>query len=71
MEDIPNRTEDLKERFMELNAAYQGNIILHLAAENMLDNLFEERLAKNDLLPLGMKGNICWWKPLILTHRWG
>ena len=56
MEDIPNRTEDLKERFMELNAAYQGNIILHLAAENMLDNLFEERLAKNDLLPLGNEG---------------
>ena len=41
---------------MELNAAYQGNIILHLAAENMLDNLFEERLAKNDLLPLGNEG---------------
>lgn len=56
MEDIPNRTEDLKQRFMELNAAYQGNITLHLAAENMLDNLFEERLAKNDLLPLGKEG---------------
>lgn len=56
MEDIPNRTENLKQRFMELNAAYQGNIILHLAAENMLDNLFEERLAKNDLLPLGKEG---------------
>lgn len=56
MEDMPNRTEDLKERFAELNAAYQGNIILHLAAENMLDNLFEERLANNDLLPLGKSG---------------
>lgn len=56
MEDMPNRTEDLKERFVELNAAYQGNITLHLAAENMLDNLFEERLAKNDLLPLGKDG---------------
>lgn len=56
MEDMPNRTEDLKERFMELNAAYQGNITLLLAAENMLDNLFEERLAKNDLLPLGKEG---------------
>ena len=42
--------------WVELNAAYQGNIILHLAAENMLDNLFEERLAKNDLLPLGNEG---------------
>lgn len=56
MEDMPNRTEDLKERFAELDAAYQGNVILHLAAENMLDNLFEERLAKNDLLPLGKDG---------------
>ena len=56
MEDIPNTTEGLKERFAKLNAAYQGNITLLLAAENMLDNLFEERLAKNDLLPLGKDG---------------
>lgn len=56
MEDMPNRTKNLKERFAELNAAYQGSITLHLAAENMLDNLFEERLAKNDLLPLGKDG---------------
>lgn len=56
MEDMPNCTEDLKEQFAELNAAYQGNITLHLAAENMLDNLFEERLKKNDLLPLGKDG---------------
>lgn len=56
MEDMPNRTGDLKKRFMELDAVYQGNITLHLAAENMLDNLFEERLAKNDLLPLGKGG---------------
>lgn len=53
MEDIPNRTKDLKERFAELDANYQGNITLCLAAENMLDNLFEKRLAKDDLLPLG------------------
>ncbi len=50
---MPNRTKDLKERFTEQDTAYQGNVILHLAAENMLDNLFEERLAKNELLPLG------------------
>src|SRR5574344_762136 len=42
MEDMPNRTEDLKERFAELKATYQGKIILHLAAEHMLDTLFEE-----------------------------
>lgn len=56
MEDMPNRTKDLKERFAEMGATYQGNITLHLAAEHMLDNLFEERLAKNDLLPLGKDG---------------
>jgi len=56
MEDMPNRTEDLKARFTKFKAAYQGNITLHLAAENMLDNLFEERLVKNDLLPLGKGG---------------
>mgnify|MGYP003375441633 CR=1 FL=1 len=34
MEDIPNRTEDLKERFMELNAAYQAkNDLLPLGNE--------------------------------------
>ena len=53
MEDIPNTTAHLKERFTELQTSYQGNVRLHLAAENMLDNLFEERLEKNDLLPIG------------------
>ena len=53
MEDIPNTTTHLRERFAELQAAYTGNVELHLAAENMLDNLFEERLERNDLLPLG------------------
>lgn len=56
MEDIPNTTTFLKARFEELKNAYQGSIALHLASENMLDNLFEERLAKNDLLPLGKDG---------------
>lgn len=56
MEDVPNRTNDLKTRFAELKAAYRGTVILHLAAENMLDNLFEKRLEKNDLLPLGEDG---------------
>lgn len=56
MEDIPNKTADLKEKFTEVQAAYQGNIKLHLAAENMLDNLFEERLEKDDLLPIEKDG---------------
>lgn len=53
MEDIPNTTAQLKERFAELQTAYDGNMTLHLASENMLDKLFEERLEQNDLLPLG------------------
>ena len=56
MEDIPNTTEKLRGRFAELKAAYQGSIVLNLASENMLDNLFEERLEKNDLLPIGKDG---------------
>jgi len=56
MEDMPNTTVHLKERFAALQAAYTGNVKLHLAAENMLDNLFEGRLEKNDLLPLGENG---------------
>lgn len=56
MEDIPNTTEGLRETFKELQAAYSGHITLHLASENMLDNLFEERLETDDLLPLGEDG---------------
>ena len=57
MEDMPNTTAELRSRFAELQAAYNGPIRLHLAAENMMDQLFEERLEKNDLLPLGEDGN--------------
>ena len=57
MEDVPNTTEALNTRFAELKAAYNGPIRLHLAAEYMMDQLLEERLEKNDLLPLGDEGN--------------
>lgn len=57
MEDIPNTTEKLQARFAELCEAYQGPIKLHLAAEYMMDALFEERLEKGDLLKLGNDGN--------------
>lgn len=57
MEDIPNTPVQLRERFGELQQAYKGNIELHLAAEHMLDALFEERLEANDLLPIGEEGN--------------
>lgn len=56
MEDVPNTTQHLRERFAELQAAYRGSVVLNLASENMLDNLFEERLNKNDLLPIGKDG---------------
>lgn len=56
MEDIPNGTKELKERYDELCNTYQGTIQLHLAAEYMMDNLFEERLRNNDLLPIGENG---------------
>ena len=57
MEDIPNTTAHLRRRFAELQSAYTGSVALHLAAENMLDPLFEQRLAAGDLLPLGPEGN--------------
>jgi len=57
MEDVPNTTARLKERFAELKAAYGGRVDLHLAAEYMLDNLFIKRLDTGDLLPLGEQGN--------------
>lgn len=56
MEDMPNTPAQLRERFAELQQSYQGNIELHLAAENMLDALFDERLEANDLLPIGEEG---------------
>ena len=57
MEDIPNTPAQLRECFGELQQAYKGRIELHLAAEHMLDALFEERLEANDLLPIGEEGN--------------
>lgn len=57
MEEIPNTTAVLRNRFEQFSRRYTGSIRLHLAAEYMLDNLFKERLAHRDLLPLGMEGN--------------
>lgn len=57
MEDVPNRTEDLRARFAELQAAYSGPVRLHLAAEYMLDSLFVERLEARDLLTFGERGD--------------
>lgn len=53
MEDVPNTPEALRERFEELKAAYKGSIRLHLAAENMLDELFMKRMKAGELMPIG------------------
>lgn len=53
MEDIPNTTQGLQQRLHELKQRYDGPLQLHLAAEYMLDSLFEQRLAQRDILTLG------------------
>ena len=56
MEDCPNGTAELRNRFNELRKAWSGKVEIALAAENMLDSLFEERLEHKDLLPIGNDG---------------
>ncbi|MDE6144114.1 MAG: capsular biosynthesis protein [Muribaculaceae bacterium] len=56
MEDYPNETSFLKSRFEELKDTWNGGVVLCLAAENMLDSLFEERLKRDDFLPIGEEG---------------
>ena len=57
MEDVPNTTAALRERFAEFRTRYTGAIELHLAAENMLDGLFESRLEAGEVLPIGKNGS--------------
>jgi tyrosine-protein phosphatase YwqE len=64
MEDTPNTTDGLRQRFEELQRAYTGGIRLHLAAEYMLDNLFDARLQAGDLLT--MEGDTV----LVETSTW-
>ena len=52
MEDVPNTTGALKTRFEELKSIYRGPIRLHLAAEYMIDTVFESRLEAGDLLTM-------------------
>ena len=52
MEDIPNKKDDLLNRFSKVKAEYKGNIELALAAEYMLDNQFNALLEADELLPL-------------------
>lgn len=57
MEDYPNETEFLRNRFEELKNAWKGDLEIRLASENMLDTLFEDRLQTKDFLPIGENGN--------------
>ena len=56
MEDVPNTTAMLRARFQDLEKAYSGKVRLHLASENMMDNLLLERLESRDVLPIGNDG---------------
>lgn len=58
MEDVPNTTSELKARHEQLLSAYHGPIVVRLASENMIDELFYDRLAANDVLPIGHKHNM-------------
>ena len=53
MEDIPNKTLELKEKCEEVKTVAPKGITLRLSAENMMDNLFLQRLEQQDLLPIG------------------
>ena len=56
MDDYPNETNYLREQFDILKNAWKGADEIKLASENMLDSLFEARLEKEDLLPIGDEG---------------
>ncbi len=53
MEDIPNQPKELNDKIQDVISHYTGTIKLHLASENMMDNLFLTRLEDGDLLPIG------------------
>ena len=57
MEDFPNTPALLQERFAALQAAYKGDIALHLAAEYMLDGHFATVMERGEFLPTGHAGN--------------
>lgn len=73
MEDMPNATAALRTLFAEVEATYLKEreawkhesealpaepLKLHLAAENMLDGLFDERFKAGDLLPIGAEADM-------------
>lgn len=74
MEDMPNTTEQLRQRFAILLQAYNGPVRLKLAAENMIDPIFMQRLSAGDLLPIGdnremLLVEISYFNPPINLHH--
>lgn len=63
MEDMPNTTDSLRQRFAALKAAYHGPITLCLSAENMLDSVFSERFRQATCFLGATRATACWWKP--------
>lgn len=59
MEDIPNETVDLQQKFQELKQMYHGKIELALAAEYMLDNLLRNGWKRMTCYPLRRENVIC------------
>lgn len=57
MEDIPNTPQELRKVFDALVKEYDGPIQLNLAAEHMMDSLFEERLGRNEVMPICASGD--------------
>lgn len=57
MEDIPNKPEELREKFKNTGTGLEKNddlkIEIHLAAEHMMDGLFVKRLEENEVMPIG------------------
>lgn len=63
MDDIPNEPKELEIKFDNLKSEYVGSIQLHLAAENMIDNLFLQRLNEQNLLSINYRKS-----PLLLIE---
>ncbi|MCH5221782.1 MAG: capsular biosynthesis protein [Muribaculaceae bacterium] len=52
MEEYPNEPSQLISIFNELKSSYDGRLELALASENMIDQLFAERLSTGEILPI-------------------
>lgn len=59
MEDMPNETAALQQKFLRLKQKYQGKVELALAAEYMLDNLLRNGWKRMICYPLRKENVIC------------